>query len=90
MTPSIVITDPVLAEIFRDLESQVAQDYGLQTDFQSAHEAYAFLKHELDEFWQAVMNSQVWKTEEEAMQLAAVAIRYIHQRGRKLKGQSDA
>tara|TARA_R110000787_G_scaffold37412_8_gene95046 strand:- start:1127 stop:1393 length:267 start_codon:yes stop_codon:yes gene_type:complete len=47
--------------------------------FNSAHEGYAVLLEEVDELWQEVKHGNDFhKLEAEAIQVAAMAIRFIH------------
>lgn len=45
--------------------------------FASAHEGYAILKEEVDELWQEVKHGTKKKALEEAIQVAAMAIRFV-------------
>ena len=46
--------------------------------FNSPHEGYAVLKEEVDELWDAIKdNASPQRQREEAIQVAAMAIRYI-------------
>lgn len=45
--------------------------------FASAHEGYAILKEEVDELWQEVKHGTKKKAREEAIQVAAMAIRFV-------------
>lgn len=65
----------VLAEVERELGR--AQDKF--PPFNSAHEGYAVILEELDELWQEVKDKagQPHKVREEAIQVAAMAVRFI-------------
>lgn len=45
--------------------------------FNSAHEGYAVIKEELDELWEEVKKNDLGRSREEAVQLAAMAIRFL-------------
>jgi len=45
--------------------------------FHSSHEGYAVLKEEVDELWDAVKSNNVTHAKVEAIQVAAMAIRFI-------------
>ena len=45
--------------------------------FHSAHEGYAVLREELDELWDEVKANNLVRQEEEAIQVAAMALRYL-------------
>lgn len=45
--------------------------------FHSGHEGYAVLKEELEELWEAVKHDDVMHAKREAVQIAAMALRYL-------------
>ena len=45
--------------------------------FNSSHEGYAVLAEEVDELWDAIKSNQLEHARKEAIQVAAVALRYI-------------
>lgn len=45
--------------------------------FNSAHEGYAVLKEEVDEMWDEIKTNNIVKAREEAIQVAAMAIRFL-------------
>lgn len=63
---------------------QVANELGRAISkfpsFNSGHEGWAVIKEELDELWDCVRENQPYGKEarEEAIQVAAMALRYIH------------
>jgi len=47
--------------------------------FNSRHEGYAVLKEEVDELWDSIKGNYATNlTREEAIQIAAMAIRFVH------------
>jgi hypothetical protein len=50
-------------------------------DFNSHHEGYAVLKEEVDEMWEDVKKNRHPESVQEAIQVAAMAIRYIAEFG---------
>jgi hypothetical protein len=65
----------ILAQVSRELTSATAK-FGA---FASAHEGYAVLLEEVDELWAEVRSREasVERMREEAIQVAAMAIRFI-------------
>lgn len=45
--------------------------------FNSSHEGYAVLKEEVDEMWAAIKQNDLEHARKEAIQVAAMALRYI-------------
>ena len=45
--------------------------------FHSGHEGYAVLKEELEELWEAVRRDDVLAQRSEAVQIAAMALRFL-------------
>lgn len=45
--------------------------------FNSSHEGYAILKEEVDEMWDAIKANDIEHSRLEAIQVAAMAIRYL-------------
>lgn len=45
--------------------------------FNSSHEGYAVLKEEVDEMWDEIKKNDLVRSREEAVQVAAMAIRYL-------------
>ena len=46
-------------------------------EFNSTHEGYAIIQEELDELWDAVKKNDIEDSRKEAIQVAAMAIRYL-------------
>ena len=70
---SVRTVDAVLAEVRKELE--FAQDKF--PAFHSAHEGYAVIAEELDELWTDVKQNNTNYARAEAIQVAAMAIRFI-------------
>lgn len=45
--------------------------------FHSTHEGFAVLKEEVDELWEEVKNNDQKRAKEEALQVAAMAVKFI-------------
>lgn len=52
-----------------------------KTDFNSPHEGFAVLKEEVDEMWDDVKADRLQLSVQEAIQVAAMAIRYVAEFG---------
>ncbi len=63
----------VIQAIINELHTSTLK-YGC---FKSTHEAYGVLKEEVDEMWDACKCNNIVEMEEEAIQVAAMAIRFI-------------
>ncbi len=68
---------------WEDLRNDIEAEYTnarhkFPTEFNSYHEGYAIIKEELDELWDEIKGDQ-WnlKLRDEAIQVAAMAIRFI-------------
>ncbi len=48
------------------------------TPMRSAHEGYAILKEEVDEMWDAIKADNLDDAKKEAVQVAAMALRFLH------------
>ncbi len=70
-----------LALIFMDLKAELHGARFRFPDFNSAHEGYAILLEEVDELWDQIKINQkkrdISKMRREALQVAAMAIRFI-------------
>lgn len=64
------ITGDVLKELHRAMQKF--------PKFHSAHEGYAILKEEIEETWDAIKNNDLDHARVEMIQVAAMAIRFIH------------
>ena len=45
--------------------------------FHSTHEGFAIIKEELDEMWDEIKKNNITRSREEAIQVAAMALRYL-------------
>ncbi len=67
-----------LYQIFNDIEEELNQATTKFYPFASGHEGYAILKEEVDELWDDIKtNAPLADQRKEAIQIAAMAIRYI-------------
>lgn len=57
--------------------------------FNSSHEGYAVLAEELDELWDDVKANDIEHSIAEAVQVGAMALRYIADMRMKLKGETQ-
>lgn len=71
-----------LAQLAADAARECNRAQGLHSPMNSAHEAYAVILEELDEFWEEVRKKKEArnhpKMRQELRQIAAMAIRAIH------------
>lgn len=51
--------------------------YDIHKPFNSAHEGYAIIKEEVDEMWDCIKENEVDHARREAMQVAAMALRFL-------------
>lgn len=65
--------DMVLAAVMDELD-RASKKF---PDFRSAHEGYAILKEEVDELWDAIKANDHVSARKEAVQVAAMAFRYL-------------
>lgn len=67
--------------VFDDIEVEYVKAIGSFPAFNSAHEGYAVMLEEVDELWEEVKKNQkkrdVEKMRKEAIQIAAMAVRFI-------------
>lgn len=64
------ITKEVITELHRAIS--------LHPTFHSPHHGYAIILEELDEAWDEIKKNNTRRTREEMIQVAAMAIRFIH------------
>lgn len=57
--------------------------------FNSSHEGYAVIAEELDELWDDVKANDIEHSIKEAVQVGAMALRYIADMRMKLKGEQQ-
>ena len=67
-----------LHAVFDEVETEFFRATTMYGTFNSAHEGYAVLKEEVDELWDDIKNNApLTNQRKEAIQVAAMAIRYI-------------
>ena len=66
------------AEIIADVETEFLQATLHFGSFHNSHEGYAVLKEEVDELWDEVKGNRITRAKKEAIQVAAMAIRFIY------------
>ena len=75
----------VTASILMDVEREVTRAMGLHPSQHSAHESYAVILEEVDEFWEEVRKRNCQRDKQamrtELIQIAAMAVRAIHDLG---------
>lgn len=76
-----VIIDEKLNAIFEDIDDELVGALSKFPAFNSAHEGFSVLKEEVDELWDEVKAKQgardIAKLRKEAVQVAAMAVRFI-------------
>lgn len=69
-------------DITREAEQEFRRASSIHPPFNSAHEGYAVLLEEVEELWDEVKkspkNRDIPKMREEAIQVAAMALRFVH------------
>ena len=67
-------------KIVDDVQTEYIKAVGKHGSFHSAHEGFAVLDEERDELWDEVKKRNKSKTDmrKEAVQVAAMAVRFIH------------
>ena len=66
-------------DIVREVCLELGQASAMFPEFNSPHEGYAVLKEEVDELWDAIKhNDGAHAQKQEAIQVAAMAIRFIY------------
>ena len=70
-----------LLELMPLLQNEIAFGHALYGDYHNSHEQYAVLQEEVDEWWDAVKRNTDDKELYELIQVAAVALRYVMERG---------
>ena len=66
-----------IAEVLDDVKSELVKATKKFGHFSSPHEGYAILLEEVDELWTEVKQGTPQHMREEAIQVAAMAIRFI-------------
>jgi NTP pyrophosphatase (non-canonical NTP hydrolase) len=64
-------------EIYIELQKEIAESREKFGSFQSTHEGYAVILEELCEVWDAIRINDLEAAENEAYQVAAMAIKFI-------------
>ena len=67
----------VWADTFADVSGELVRATRKFGPFASAHEGYAVILEELDELWQEIKHGTPDRQREEAIQVAAMAIRFL-------------
>ena len=69
------------SEVLTDIVGEVTEEYldavSKFGPFSSAHEGYAVILEELDEMWTEIKRNDIRRAREEAVQVAAMAIRFL-------------
>lgn len=60
-----------------EVGAEVERAASINPKFNSAHEAYAVLQEEVDEMWDAIKKNDTNHARREAVQVAAMAIRFL-------------
>lgn len=62
-------------QMWGSIRKEIHQKHG--KNFASAHEAYAVMKEELEEVWEAIRQDNISHAKVEAVQLAAVCLKFL-------------
>ena len=65
------------SEAFEKVKAELHEATTKFPAFNSSHEGYAVLKEEVDELWDEIKANRHNRTREEAIQVAAMAIRFL-------------
>ncbi len=60
-----------------ELEEELERATELYGPLKSSHEAYGVLLEEVDEMWDEIKKNDITKAREEALQVAAMAVRFL-------------
>ena len=75
------MTEPVIPVIRPEIRLLISNELAMASDkyppFKSDHEGYAVILEELDEMWDAIKGNDASGARAEAVQVAAMAIRFI-------------
>lgn len=63
--------------LFEAVDDELVRAQRLFPPMQSAHEGHSVIREEFEEFWEAVRADNIPKAREEAMQLAAMCVRFL-------------
>lgn len=67
--------------VFEKIDKELSAARAKFAPFHSGHEGYAVLKEEMDELWEAVRKNDIRSARREAIQVAAMAVRFIEDLG---------
>lgn len=71
-------------DVLAQVELEVISAMTRFASFNSAHEGYAVILEELDEMWDDIKANRVLESTTEALQVAAMAVRYLVDIGAKV------
>ena len=66
-----------LGALMIELEEELIRATEIYGPLNSSHEAYGVLLEEVDELWDEIKKNDITKAREEALQVAAIAIRFL-------------
>jgi NTP pyrophosphatase (non-canonical NTP hydrolase) len=75
--PTVEARLAAMDQVFDDISEELTRTIKKFKPFNSSHEGYAVLKEEVDELWDAIKTNNLENARTEAVQVAAMAIRYI-------------
>lgn len=73
----VLEADPPAAEMLGEVFDELRRAEDKFGPFHSAHEGYAILLEEVDELWQEIKHGTKDRVHDEAVQVAAMAIRFL-------------
>ncbi len=80
--PSSLFSSAPLKEVLREVEAEYIRASSMNAPFNSAHEGYGVILEELDELWDEIKKKRRLRDpklmKEEAIQVAAMAVRFIY------------
>ena len=71
------LTEMTTKQAFEEVKVELLIAQASHVPFNSSHEGYAVLKEEVDELWDEVKSNCPDRAREEAVQVAAMAIRFL-------------
>lgn len=72
-----IIEEIKIATIIEAVQNELHDANNKFPAFNSPHEGYAVLKEEVDELWEEIKKNNLRNAEKEAVQVAAMAIKFI-------------
>lgn len=66
------------AQLLESVDDELVRAIERFGPFHSAHEGYAVIKEELDELWDAIKANDIPHARAEALQVAAMAVRFLN------------